>query len=108
MHHAITDPDLAVTPMAKRECENCLGLRTKIATFRNNVTAHVNTKRTQANWAEFAGIKNGEIDAFLKSARTVVEELGQANLGPQFVASSRMPFRRDFREFCRALLDRTN
>ncbi|WP_306260395.1 hypothetical protein [Pararhizobium sp. IMCC21322] len=103
MHHAINDPDLIVSPLAKMECENCLGLRTKIATYRNNVTAHVNTKRKQAEWANFANIKNGEIDVFLRSARTVVEELGKSNLGVHFLASSRMTFQKNFREFCRVM-----
>ncbi|WP_299812367.1 hypothetical protein [uncultured Roseibium sp.] len=103
MHHAINDPDMIVSPLAKIECKNCLDLRTKIATYRNNITAHVNTKRKQAEWANFADIKNGEIDTFLKSARTVVEELGKSNLDATFIASSRMSFQRNFREFCRVM-----
>jgi len=108
IHHAVKDPTLVITPLAKRECENCLILRSKIATYRNNVTAHVNTKRTQTDWAQFADIKNAEIDAFLLSARTVVEELGKANLGVHFIPSSRMSFQGDFREFCRVLLDQSS
>ncbi|PCI04631.1 MAG: hypothetical protein COB78_10080 [Hyphomicrobiales bacterium] len=105
LHHAVKDPDLIVTPMAVNKCENCLRLRSKIATYRNNVTAHVNNRRTQSEWAQFANIKNGEIDAFLLSARAVVEELGKVNLGTEFVPSSRMPFQRDFNEFCRVIID---
>ena len=108
LHHAVQDPTLVVTPLAKLECESCLRLRSKIATYRNNVTAHVNDKRTQKDWAQFADIKNGEIDAFLLSARTVVEELGKANLDAHFIPSSRMPFQEDFREFCRVLLDQSS
>jgi len=104
-HHAVRDSTLAITPLAKQECESCLKLRNKIATYRNNVTAHVNAKRTQEDWAQFANIKNAEISAFLASARTVIEELGKANLNAQFIPSSRMSFRGDFREFCRVLLD---
>lgn len=105
MHHAIQDPELIVSKLARSECENCLKLRAKIATYRNNVTAHVNTKRKQTDWADFAGLTNGEIDAFLKSARTVVEELGTANTRVHFLASSQTTFQRDFHEFCRVLLD---
>ncbi len=105
MHHAVHDQKLIITPLAKQEFESCLRLRGKIATYRNNVTAHVNAKRTQKDWAQFADIKNGKIDAFLLSARTVVEELGKANLGAHFVPSSHMSFQGDFREFCRVLLD---
>jgi hypothetical protein len=105
IHHAKDDPALVVSELARRESKRCLKLRPKIATYRNNVTAHVNTKRKQSDWAEFADIKNGEIDTFLNSARAFVEELGKANLGSHFLASSRMQFQHDFREFCRALLD---
>jgi hypothetical protein len=108
MHHAVKDQTLVITPLAKQECESCLRLRGKIATYRNNVTAHVNAKRTQEDWAQFANVKNGEIDAFLLSARAIVEEFGKANLGAHFVPSSRMPFQEDFREYCRVLLDQTS
>lgn len=105
MHHAIKDRDLIVTPVAKQEYEKCCDLRSKIATYRNNVTAHVNSARTQEDWAQFAGIKNDEISAYLRSARTFVEELGRTNLGEDFVPSSRMLFKRDFRAFCRVIVD---
>lgn len=108
MHHAIKDPELIVTPLAVTESEKCFRLRSKIATYRNNVTAHVNNKKTQADWGQFADIKNGEIDAFLSSARTVVEELGKANLGVYFRPSSYMSFQQNFREFCRAMIDTGN
>lgn len=108
IHHAIKDPKLVITPLAKLECENCLILRSKIATYRNNVTAHVNDKRTLTDWAEFAAITNAEIDSFLLSARTVVEELGKSNLDVHFTPSSRMSFKGNFREFCRVLLDQSS
>ena len=100
---AIEDPYLVVTPLAKSECDKCCQLRPKIAIFRNNVTAHVNVKRRQTDWADLAGIKNGEIDAFMQSARTAVEELGKSNVHPEFVASSRTTFQHNFRKFCRVM-----
>lgn len=105
LFHATNDPDLIVSPLAKAECESCLQLKPKIAVYRNNVTAHVNTKRTQTDWADFAGIRNGEIDAFLESARTVVDELGRSNLNVRFLSSSRTSFQHEFREFCRVMQD---
>lgn len=108
MHHAIKDPDLIVTPPANRECEKCLQLRSKIATYRNNITAHVNAKRTQADWGQFAGIKKEEIKSFVFSARNVVEALGKANLDLHFIPSSRMPFQENFREYCRSMIDHQN
>ena len=105
MHQAVKDPELFVTPVAKQEYEKCCDLRSKIATYRNNVTAHVNSTRTQSDWAQFAGIKNGEISAFLQSAHKFIEELGRANLHEGFVPSSRMLFKRDFRAFCRVIAD---
>lgn len=105
MHHAVNDPDLFVTQAAKSEYKKCCDLRSKIATYRNNVTAHVNSARTQADWAQFAGIKNSDISAFLQSAHKFVEEIGRANLHEGFVPSSRMPFKRNFHAFCRVIVD---
>lgn len=105
MHHAVRDRELIVIPAALQACERCCDLRNKIATYHNNVTAHVNSARTQAHWAQFADIKNGEISDFLYSARTFVEELGRANLHEGFIPSSRMPFKRDFHTFCRVIVD---
>ncbi|HEY8594567.1 MAG TPA: hypothetical protein VIL84_04920 [Devosiaceae bacterium] len=104
MHHAVKDRDLIVTRVAEQACEKCCDLRRKIATYRNNVTAHVNSTRTQADWAQYADIKNGEISDFLQNARTCIEELGRANLHKDFVPSSRMQFRSDFRAFCRVIV----
>jgi len=108
MHHAVKDPELIVTLVAKQEYEKCCNHRSKIATYRNNVTAHVNSARTQADWAQFADIKNNEISEFLRSAHKFVEELGRANLHEDFAPSSRMLFKRDFRAFCRVIGDREN
>jgi hypothetical protein len=103
MHHAVKDQDLIVTQTAKTEFQNCCNFRGKIATYRNNVTAHVNATRTQSDWAQIAGIKNQDISDYLLSAHNFVEELGRANLSNDFVPSSRVRFKRDFRAFCRVM-----
>lgn len=103
MYHAVKDKDLVISPMAKEKFDQCDSLWPKIATYRNNVTAHVNNRRTQSEWADFAGIGNGEIDAFAKSAPIVIKELCRANLGVRNLASSRRSFQQEFRDFCRIL-----
>lgn len=105
MHHVVKDPGLVTTQVAKQEYEKCYQLRSKISTYRNNVTAHVNSTRTQSDWAQFAGIKNSDISDFLRSAHKFVKELGRVNIGEDFVPSSEMQFKRDFRAFCRAIGD---
>lgn len=105
MYHAVEDQGLIITPMVKQEYEKCYGLRSKIATYRNNVTAHVNSARTQADWAQYADIKNSDISDYLRSAHKFVKELGRANLGEDFVPSSEMQFKRNFRAFCRVMDD---
>lgn len=101
--HAVNDPDLKVTDKALSEYEECVKLRGKIATYRNNVSAHVNSRRTQSDWAMLAGIKNREFDVFIRNARSVVTELGKANIDSDFIPSSHMAFYSDFHEFCRAM-----
>jgi hypothetical protein len=49
MRHAVEDPELIVTPTARNGFKCCLLLWPKIAIYRNNVTAHVNTKRKQTD-----------------------------------------------------------
>ncbi len=103
LHRAIADPDLVISPEAKEKFGQCKAFWPKIAKYRNNVTAHVNLKRTQSEWADFANIKNGEIDAFMKNARIIVEELCKANLGVRNLSSSRNSFQKEFRDFCRVV-----
>lgn len=103
MHHAVNDSELIVSLMAQKEYEKCSDLRSKIAIYRNNVTAHVNSSRTQSDWAKHAGIKNRDISEFLLSAHQFASELGRANLGGDFIPSSEMQFKRDFRAFCRVM-----
>jgi hypothetical protein len=105
MHHAVKDRELVISPAAKQEYENCCNLRGKIAIYRNNVTAHVNSSRSQSDWAQFADIKNRDISEFLRNAHQFVKELGRANLHEDFVPSSEMQFKRDFRAFCRVISD---
>ena len=75
----------------------------KISKYRSNVVAHVNSKRTQSDWAEAAGIKNEEIDEFLHSSRAAIEELVRDNLEQGLAPVVAMPVRDFFFEYCREI-----
>lgn len=102
-HHAISDKDLQISSSVRNHCAVCFSLRKKIAKYRNNVVAHVNSKRTQSHWANAAGIRNGEIDEFLHSARAAVEELARDNLEHGLAPVITMPVRDFFFEYCRVI-----
>lgn len=101
LHHAMKDDALKVSSEVRQNCDVCFELRGKISKYRNNVVAHVNTTKSQSDWADAAGIRNGEIDRFLQSARTAIEILCHDNIGGGFSPVVTMPVQRDFREFCR-------
>lgn len=101
LHHAITDPSLSVSSEARKYCQDCFDLRAKISKYRNNVVAHVNSRKTQADWAHLAGISNGEIDNFLQNVRAAIEELSIHNLEHGFAPCVSMPVQDHFRAFCR-------
>lgn len=99
-HHAMNDPELKITSEATAEYQACLKFTKKIGIYRNNVSAHINDRKTQAEWAQHANIKNGEFDIFIRSARATITELGKANINTNFVPSSKSPFAYEFNEFC--------
>lgn len=103
LHHAMSDDSLKVSSEVRQNCEICFSHRKSISTYRNNVVAHVNARKTQSAWAAAAGIKNGDIDDFLQSARAAVEGLARDNLGAGFVPVITMPVRFHFQEFCRVI-----
>ncbi|WP_306141479.1 hypothetical protein [Roseibium sp. MMSF_3412] len=102
LHHVVKDQSLRLSPTALQECENCFQLRKKISIYRNNVTAHVNHRKTQSDWAQTAGLKNGEIDGFTKSVFVVVDELSRDNMPSDFEPCVRKQSLSYFQEFCRA------
>jgi len=103
LHHAASDKDLQISSTFKEHCDVCFSLRKKIAKYRNNVVAHVNSKRTQSDWADAAGIKNEEIGEFLHSAKAAIEELVCDNLEQRLAPVVTMPVRDFFFEYCREI-----
>lgn len=105
LHHAISDKDLLISSSVKKHCDLCFSLRKKIAKYRNNVVAHVNSKRTQSDWANAAGIQTDEIDEFLHSAKAAIEGLTRDNLKQGLAPVVTMPVRDFFLEYCRVIAD---
>lgn len=103
LHHAVEDQDLRISDSVVKNCDVCFTMRRKIAKYRNNVVAHVNAKRTQSDWAQEAGIVNGEIDTFLHSAREAIRQLAQDNIEEGFIPVVDMPVREFFLEYCRVI-----
>ncbi len=103
LHHAVSDADLEVSSEVLSNCMCCFDLRSKISKYRNNVVAHVNATRSQADWAQAAGIENKEIDDFLFSARAAIEGLSRDNLEDAFVPSVTRPVQDDFYAFCQEI-----
>lgn len=101
LHHAMSDSSLKISLEARSHCDKCFELRQKISKYRNNVVAHVNSKRSQADWAQASNISNGEIDRFIESARFAIEELSKDNLEGDFSPCVTMPVQDHFRAFCR-------
>lgn len=102
-HHAISDKDLKISSVVKKHCDVCFSLREKVAEYRNNVVAHVNSKRSQSDWANLVDIKHEEIDEFLHSARAAIEELVRDNLEQGLAPVVTMPVRDFFFEYCREI-----
>lgn len=102
-HHAILDKDLQISASVKKHCDVCFSLREKISKYRSNVVAHVNSKRTQSDWAEAAGIKNEEISEFIHSAGAAIEELVRDNLGQGLAPVVTMPVSNLFFEYCQEI-----
>lgn len=104
-HHAISDKDLQISSNVKKHCDVCFSLRGKISKYRNNVVAHVNSKRSQSDWADATGIKNEEIDEFLHSSKAAIEELVRDNLEQGLAPVVTMPVRDFFLAYCREITD---
>lgn len=100
-HHAEHDASLKISTKTKAHFERCFEYRGRIATYRNNVVAHVNNRRSQSDWADFAGIKHQDIDTFLDNALAAVLELARDNSVSERALGVTKPVRSYFHEFCR-------